>query len=85
MQLATDNLIDHYHQERLNECQQLMEDGSSINANQYIISLQEYYSSLGPDSQFLDILNYNLATAHYYDFLSSNEFLYQPKMKIIMF
>ena len=57
LQLTTDNLIDHYHQERLNECQQLMEDGTiSTNPNQYygILTARIYFSN---DCLFVEILS----------------------------
>ena len=48
--------MDLYHQERLNECQQLMEDGNSTNPNQYygILTARIYFSN---DCLFVEILS----------------------------
>ena len=56
MQLTTDTLIDQYHAERLNECQQLIEDGNCFNANQYygILTARIYFSN---DCLFIEILS----------------------------
>ena len=55
-QLTTDILIDQYHAERLNECQQLIEDGNCFNANQYygILTARIYFSN---DCLFIEILS----------------------------
>ena len=55
-QLPTESLMDLYHQERLNECQQLMEDGNSTNPNQYygILTARIYFSN---DCLFVEVLS----------------------------
>ena len=54
-QVPTESLMDLYHQERLNECQQLMEDGNSTNPNQYygILTARIYFSN---DCLFVEVL-----------------------------
>ena len=49
-------MIDQYHAERLNECQQLIEDGNCFNANQYygILTARIYFSN---DCLFIEILS----------------------------
>ena len=54
-QLPTESLMDLYHQERLADCQQLMEDGNCTNPNQYygILTARIYFSN---DCLFVEVL-----------------------------